>query len=74
MERVLNRQLHKAFEGHIERTDKGDAPDYFCAENVQKIFLAEAKGRTTTVSFKSTEFEKRGGSTNSDNAVSGISA
>jgi hypothetical protein len=34
----------------------GDAPDYFCAESVDKIFLAEAKGRHESVGFQKKEF------------------
>lgn len=57
MEHVLNRQLHRAFDGcRIERTASGDAPDYFCAEDVTRVFLAEAKGRYSAVSFKNQEF------------------
>lgn len=40
----------------IQRTASGDTPDYFCAESVDKIFLAEAKGRYTSVSFTNAEF------------------
>jgi len=36
----------------------GDAPDYVCARNTQQIFIAEAKGRYSSVSFKNREFEK----------------
>jgi hypothetical protein len=57
MEHVLDRQLHRAFEGcRIERTATGDAPDYFCAENANRVFLAEAKGRYSSVSFSNQEF------------------
>lgn len=57
MEQILNRQLHRAFEGcRIERTATGDTPDYFCAENVNRVFLAEAKGRYSAVSFSNQEF------------------
>lgn len=57
MEHVLNRQLHRAFEGcRIERSASGDAPDYFCAENFTRVFLAEAKGRYSAVSFNNQEY------------------
>ncbi|MCS0609230.1 hypothetical protein NX773_13745 [Massilia solisilvae] len=57
MEHVLDRQLHRAFDGcRVERISKGDAPDYFCAESVDRIFLAEAKGRHSPISFKNKEF------------------
>ncbi|WP_148282319.1 hypothetical protein [Corallococcus coralloides] len=59
MEHILDRQLHRAFDGcRIERTSSGDAPDYFCAESVNRVFLAEAKGRYEAISFKSKEFAK----------------
>jgi len=45
------------FSGHtIERTGKGDTPDYFCAETRSKIFLAEAKCRRESVSFTNAAF------------------
>jgi hypothetical protein len=57
MEHILDRQLHRAFEGcRIERTAAGDAPDYFCAENVNRVYLAEAKGRYSAISFGSQQF------------------
>jgi hypothetical protein len=57
MQRLLNRQLGSAFgKCRIERTAKGDTPDYFCAENVDKIFLSEAKGRHSPISFGSSDF------------------
>lgn len=57
MAHILDRQLHRAFGGcRIERTSSGDAPDYFCAENVNHVFLAEAKGRYESISFTSKEF------------------
>jgi hypothetical protein len=57
MEHVLRRSLHRAFAGYrVERTSAGDTPDYFCAESVDKIFLSEAKGRYSSVSFRSAEF------------------
>lgn len=57
MGQILTRQLHRAFEGcRIERAARGDTPDYFCAENVNRVFLAEAKGRYSAVSFSNSEF------------------
>ena len=59
MEHVLARGLHPGFGGcQIERSGEGDVPDYFCAESVDKVFLAEAKGRTSSISFKNAEFKK----------------
>ena len=40
------------------RALKGDAPDYLCAENPFTVYLAEAKGRTNSISFASAEFKK----------------
>ncbi|WP_157652509.1 hypothetical protein [Burkholderia ubonensis] len=58
MQHVLDRQLHRAFQGcSIQRVDEGDAPDYFCAKNVGRVFLAEAKGRYSSISFKNREFQ-----------------
>lgn len=58
MEHILNRQLHRAFGGcSIERVSKGDTPDYFCAESVDRVFLAEAKGRYSSIAFNSKEFD-----------------
>jgi len=57
IEHVLDRQLHRAFDGcRIERSARGDAPDYFCAETANRVFLAEAKGRYSSVSFNNQEF------------------
>lgn len=57
MEHVLDKSLTNAFGGQrIERIDSGDSPDYFCAESVTKIFLAEAKGRYDSISFSNQEF------------------
>lgn len=59
MEDVLNRKAHPNFGGHtIARTQKGDTPDYLCAENPLTIYIAEAKGRTDSISFGSAEFSK----------------
>lgn len=57
MEAVLKRQLQRAFkECRIERSASGDAPDYFCAESVNQVYLAEAKGRYSAISFKNKNF------------------
>lgn len=45
------------FSGHrIERIATGDTPDYFCAETRSKVFLAEAKCRRESISFKNAAF------------------
>jgi hypothetical protein len=57
MEHVLGRSLRRAFGNQrLERTSSGDTPDYFCAESVDKIFLAEAKGRHSSISFGNADF------------------
>jgi hypothetical protein len=59
MQSVLDQSLHPGFgKMRIERVLRGDAPDYFCAESTSKVFLAEAKGRTTSINFSNSEFEK----------------
>jgi hypothetical protein len=58
IEHVLRRSIHPGFGGlTVTRAPiAGDAPDYFCAESVDKIFLAEAKGRHEAVGFQKKEF------------------
>jgi hypothetical protein len=59
MEHVLNRAMHPAFSSiRVERIQAGDAPDYFCAENVNRVFLSEAKGRYPSINFSNKEFAK----------------
>lgn len=59
MSSVLNRQVHRPFEGwSLERIAPGDTPDYLCADGAQHPFLAEAKGRYSSISFKTKEFSK----------------
>jgi hypothetical protein len=59
IEAVINRKAHPNFGGHtVSRVLKGDAPDYLCAENPSTVYLAEAKGRTDSISFGSAEFKK----------------
>lgn len=57
IEHVLRRAVLPGFGNvSIERQGTGDTPDYFCAENVNKIFLSEAKGRHSAISFTNAEF------------------
>lgn len=59
IDKVLNRSLHRGFGNlRLVRKRKGDVPDYVCAKNVNRIYLAEAKGRYSSVSFANREFEK----------------
>src|ERR1700680_2452043 len=42
----------------ITRRERGDAPDYLCADSANSIpYLAEAKGRTSSISFNSRDFQ-----------------
>ena len=57
MKQALDGQLHPAyFAHHLERTQKGDTPDYFCARNANDVFLAEAKGGYEAAGFGSKKF------------------
>jgi hypothetical protein len=58
MDKVINKNLPTNF-GHLKivRTNKGDVPDYVCAESTDKIFIAEAKGRYTPIGFANKEFQ-----------------
>jgi hypothetical protein len=60
MSDVLGKATHAAFEGmRVERLQPGDTPDYFCARNVLKPYLAEAKGRFSPVGFGTAEFQRQ---------------
>jgi hypothetical protein len=41
----------------LEKVQSGDVPDYLCASRQHKAHLAEAKGRYSSISFGSREFE-----------------
>jgi hypothetical protein len=58
IEHVLRRSVLTGFGGLTVRRAPitGDAPDYFCAESVDKIFLAEAKGRHEAIGFQKKDF------------------
>lgn len=57
MNKVLDRSTHAAFEGlKIERIQRGDVPDYLCARKVTQPQFAEAKGRFSSIGFKTAEF------------------
>lgn len=43
-------------QSRVERTSKGDSPDYVCADRQRHVFLAEAKGTTAAISFGSAKF------------------
>ena len=56
MSEVLGKTAHAAFGGmRIERVCKGDVPDYLCGDD-RNAFLAEAKGRFSTIKFASAAF------------------
>lgn len=48
---------HPGFGGiSVERTQRGDTPDYLCARKVDAPMLAEAKGRFKSIGFNTKEF------------------
>lgn len=50
MSSVLGRRTHAAFDGlQISRALKGDVPDYLCARKTTEPFIAEAKGRFSSI-------------------------
>jgi hypothetical protein len=54
---LLKRQAVRPIAGlTIQRVDDGDTPDYFCTDNARTVFLAEAKGRYTSIGFNTREF------------------
>ncbi|SED04610.1 hypothetical protein [Bradyrhizobium erythrophlei] len=58
IDQVIDRALRPGFgDMLIRRGDDGDLPDYFCAEAVNKVILAEAKGRHASISFGSKAFK-----------------
>lgn len=55
---LMDRQDVRGIAGcKLERIAKGDTPDYLCAKSASSIYLGEAKGRYSSVSFKTKEFE-----------------
>jgi len=58
MSDVLGKPTHAAFGGmRVERICPGDVPDYLCAREVAEPFLAEAKGRFSSISFDTAAFK-----------------
>ena len=56
---LLDRQAVRELEGcRIERVAVGDAPDYLCATNRATLYLGEAKGRYTSIGFRTREFQR----------------
>lgn len=59
MEDVLDRTAHPAFGGIcIKRSQRGDVPDYLCAQSSKHSYIAEAKGRYSSINFANTEFQE----------------
>lgn len=57
MEAVLDRAPDPKFGVlRVERVAPGDAPDYLCTTDAYQVFLGEAKGRVSSVSFSSADF------------------
>ncbi len=58
MQDVLDKESHPAFNGmKIIRSQTGDVPDYLCARSVNRPYIAEAKGRYSSIGFKTKEFQ-----------------
>ncbi len=58
MAHVLGRSSNPPFRSvSVERVQEGDAPDYLCASASSQVYLAEAKGRYSSISFASREFD-----------------
>lgn len=59
MGELLGRRATHAQGGFtVEKVQSGDTPDYLCARNVTDVYLAEAKGRTSSISFASKAFQQ----------------
>jgi hypothetical protein len=59
IEHVLNKEAHPMFGGiKVERCSKGDSPDYLCSRNAKDVYLAEAKGRYSSINFNNAEFKE----------------
>src|SRR6185437_10937951 len=54
MDRDLSGQLRQC---RLERKKDGDLPDYLCTDDAYGVYLAEAKGRYTSIGFKTKEFQ-----------------
>jgi len=56
---VIRKGTHLALGGlRVERSSTGDIPDYLCARKVSIPSIAAAKGRFSTVSIASAEFQQ----------------
>lgn len=45
--------INRNYKGYsVEKVHKGDTPDWLCADSARKVFLAEAKGRSPSLSSK----------------------
>ena len=59
MDKVLNKKSHPAFNGQlIKRTKSGDVPDYLCAKKSNQPYIAESKGRFSSISFSDLSFNE----------------
>ena len=59
MDHVLNKGYQSSLRNvKVERCDAGDVPDYLCANSIQDLFIGEAKGRYTSISFQNAAFKK----------------
>ena len=58
MDQVLNDGFaHRLGPIQVTRAAKGDTPDYLCSRNNRNLFLAEAKGTSSAISFDTTKFD-----------------
>jgi len=57
LDEVMGKSAHGAFGGmRVERVCPGDVPDYLCARIAAGPFIAEAKGRFSSIGFHSAAF------------------
>jgi hypothetical protein len=58
IEHILNKGFQSKFCNlRIDRISEGDVPDYLCSRNARRAYVAEAKGRYSSISFNSSEFK-----------------
>lgn len=56
---ILKRAGKAGFDSFsIHRAKSGDTPDYFCADGNRQVYLAEAKGKHSSIGFSTKEFQK----------------
>lgn len=59
IEHVLDKGVSHMHGGvSVQRCCEGDVPDYLCSRTGRDVYLAEAKGRYSSINFNSREFKK----------------